>query len=107
QSRRASAPQGRPPGRDPVDLGPPRRQPARQSGRPGLHRQAGDGAVGVLRMTGRRHPWLYRLAWLRRNRCSLLLGWLCVLILANPVFTTTRLGAKSLAIGLMIVLLLA
>jgi hypothetical protein len=24
----------------------------------------------------RRHPWLHRLAWLRRNRCSLLLGWL-------------------------------
>ena len=55
----------------------------------------------------RRHPWLHRLAWLRRNRCSLLLGWLGVLILANPVFTTTRLGAKSLAVGLMIVLLLA
>ena len=55
----------------------------------------------------RRHSLLYRVAWLRRNRCSLLLAWLCVLILANPLFSTTRLGAKSLAIGLMVVLLLA
>ena len=58
-------------------------------------------------MTRRRHPLLYRAAWLRRNRCSLLLLWLCVLILANPLFITTRFGAKSLAIGLLVVLLLA
>jgi hypothetical protein len=55
----------------------------------------------------RRHPWLHRLAWLRRNRCSLLLAWLCALILANPVFTTTQLGAKALAVSLVIVLMLA
>ena len=58
-------------------------------------------------MPPRRHPWLHRIAWLRRNRCSLLLAWLGVLILANPVFTITRLGAKSLAVGLLVVLLLA
>ena len=58
-------------------------------------------------MTRRRHPFLYRVAWLRRNRCSVLLVWLSVLILANPVFSTTRFGAKSLAIGLLIMLMLA
>src|SRR4051794_3372828 len=58
-------------------------------------------------VTRRRHPILYRVAWLRRNRCSLLLVWLSVLILANPVFSTTRFGAKSLAIGLLIMLMLA
>ncbi len=55
----------------------------------------------------RRHPWLHRLAWLRRNRCSLLLAWLCVLILANPLFGTSALGHKGLSIGLLAVLLLA
>jgi hypothetical protein len=52
------------------------------------------------------HPILRRIAWLRRNRCSLLLGWLCVLILANPVFSD-RSGNKALAIGLLVILLLA
>jgi hypothetical protein len=54
----------------------------------------------------RRHPVLRRIAWLRRNRCSLLLGWMCLLILLNPLFTS-RLGAKALALGLVAVLLLA
>jgi len=53
------------------------------------------------------HPILRRIVWLRRNRCSLLLAWLCALILANPVFSTTRFGAKSLALALLVVLLLA
>jgi hypothetical protein len=55
----------------------------------------------------RRHPWLHRLAWLRRNRCSLLLAWLGVLILANPIFSISRIGAKLLAVGLVAVLMLA
>ena len=54
----------------------------------------------------RRHPWLHRLAWLRRNRCSLLLAWLCVIILINPILVS-RPGAKSLAVGLVVVLMLA
>jgi len=57
-------------------------------------------------MPRRRHPWLHRLAWLRRNRCSLLLGWLCVLILVNPMLTS-RVGIKSMALGLLVVLILA
>jgi len=52
-------------------------------------------------MTARRHPWLHRLAWLRRNRCSLLLGWLCLLILANPLFGSTALGQKGLGAALL------
>src|SRR5258706_549491 len=57
--------------------------------------------------TRRRHPWLYRLAWLRRNRCSLLLLWLCLLILANPAFGDTAAGHKRLGVALMVILLLA
>lgn len=53
----------------------------------------------------RRHPWLYRLAWLRRNRCSVLLAWLCLLILINPLFTS-RAGHKGMAVALLIVLVL-
>ena len=56
-------------------------------------------------MAARRHPWLHRIAWLRRNRCSVLLGWLGVLILLNPLFTS-RLGHKGMAFALLIVLLL-
>lgn len=55
----------------------------------------------------RRHPWLHRLAWLRRNRCSLLLGWLCLLILANPLFGDNVRGHKLLGLSLLMILLLA
>ena len=55
----------------------------------------------------RRHPVLYRIAWLRRNRCSLLLGWLCLMILANPLFGNTALGHKGLTVGLLMLLVLA
>ena len=50
---------------------------------------------------------LRRVAWLRRNRCSLLLGWLCLIILANPLFGQTALGHKGLSVGLLLMLLLA
>ena len=53
-----------------------------------------------------RHPWLHRIVWLRRNRCSALLFWLCALILANPLFVS-REGQKALALGLLVILLLA
>jgi hypothetical protein len=56
-------------------------------------------------MLPRRHPLLYRIAWLRRNRCSVLLGWLGVLILINPL-VNSRGGHKGMAIALLIVLLL-
>ena len=55
----------------------------------------------------RRHPVLYRIAWLRRNRCSLLLAWLCLLILANPLFGPSLLGAKALRLGLLVLLMLS
>ena len=54
----------------------------------------------------RRSPVLYRIAWLRRNRCSVLLAWLCLLILVHPLLPS-RPGAKALSIGLLVVLLLA
>ena len=53
------------------------------------------------------HPILRRIAWLRRNRCSLLLAWLCVIILATPLFGASALGNKGLSVGLLVVLLLA
>src|SRR5689334_14425260 len=55
-------------------------------------------------MPHRRHPWLHRLAWLRRNRCSLLLVSLCVMILANPLFGTSGMGPKALSLMLLAVL---
>ena len=55
----------------------------------------------------RRHPWLHRIAWLRRNRCSLLLTSLCLMILANPAFGDSALGPKALSITLLAVLVVA
>lgn len=55
----------------------------------------------------RRRPILRRIAWLRRNRCSVLLFWLCMLILVNPLFGNWRPGHTSLSIGLLVMLLLA
>jgi hypothetical protein len=55
----------------------------------------------------RRHPWLHRLAWLRRNRCSLLLASLCVMILANPMFGSSAMGPKALSLMLLAVLVVA
>ena len=55
----------------------------------------------------RRHPWLHRMAWLRRNRCSLLLVSLCVMIIANPAFGDSTLGPRALIVTLLAVLVLA
>ena len=55
----------------------------------------------------RRHPWLHRMAWLRRNRCSLLLTSLCVMIIANPAFGDSALGPKALSLSLLAVLVLS
>ena len=55
----------------------------------------------------RRHPWLHRIAWLRRNRCSLLLVGLCLMILANPMFGGTALGPTALILSLLLILVLA
>ena len=52
-------------------------------------------------MPSRRHPLLYRIAWLKRNRCSLLLAWLCLLILANPLFGGTQAANKAIVICLL------
>jgi Ion channel len=54
-----------------------------------------------------RHPWLHRIAWLRRNRCSVLLVAVCLLILANPLFGSTLGGHKALSVVLLLILLLA
>jgi len=55
----------------------------------------------------RRHPILLRIAWLRRNRCSLLLVALCLMILANPLFGSSQAGHKALGIALLFTLVLA
>jgi hypothetical protein len=55
----------------------------------------------------RRHPLLRRIAWLRRNRCSLLLAALCMMILINPLFGGSRAGHTALAVSLLITLVLA
>jgi len=55
----------------------------------------------------RRHTWIHRIAWLRRNRCSLLLAGLCLLILANPLFSSSALGPRGLFVALLVVLALA
>jgi|SRR6185437_1100870 hypothetical protein len=55
----------------------------------------------------RRHPWLHRMAWLRRNRCSLLLAGLCMMILANPMFGSSAMGPKALSLMLLLILVVA
>ena len=53
------------------------------------------------------HPILRRIVWLRRNRCSLLLGALCLMILANPLFGSSALGPRALTLALLVILILA
>ena len=48
-----------------------------------------------------------RLAYVRRNRCSALVGVLCFFILLNPVLSGSMIGATVLAAGLFVILLLA
>ncbi|MGQ0583094.1 MAG: ion channel [Reyranella sp.] len=48
-----------------------------------------------------------RLAYVRRNRCSVLVAALCFFILANPLFSASLVGATALATGLFIILVLA
>jgi len=55
----------------------------------------------------RRHPILRRIAWLRRNRCSLLLVALCLMILANPLFGSSHAGHKALGVSFLFTLVLA
>jgi len=55
----------------------------------------------------RRHPILRRIAWLRRNRCSLLLVVLCLMILANPLFGSSHAGHKALGVSFLFTLVLA
>ena len=53
------------------------------------------------------HPILRRIVWLRRNRCSLLLGALCLMILANPLFGSSALGPRALTLSLLVVMCVA
>jgi hypothetical protein len=55
----------------------------------------------------RRRPILRRIAWLRRNRCSLLLVALCLMILANPLFGSSHAGHKALGVSFLFTLVLA
>jgi len=48
-----------------------------------------------------------RLAYVRRNRCSVLVAVLCVFILANPIISASVVGATALAASLFIILVLA
>lgn len=54
-----------------------------------------------------RRPFLRRLAYVRRNRCSLLLAALVVLILVNPVLAGSPVGATILSFALLAILMLA
>ncbi len=50
---------------------------------------------------------LRRLAYARRNRCSLLVVALCLFILLNPLLMGSAVGATMLATGLFAILMLA
>lgn len=50
---------------------------------------------------------LRRVAYVRRNRCSALVGVLCFFILLNPVLSGSMIGATILATSLFVILLLA
>lgn len=52
-------------------------------------------------------PLLRRLAYARRNRCSVLLAALCLLILANPLLAGSTIGATLLSFSLLAILALA
>ena len=50
---------------------------------------------------------LHRIAYVRRNRCCVLLVALCLLILLNPLFVGSRAGTTAIIFGLYAVLMLA
>ena len=52
-------------------------------------------------------PFLRRIAYLRRNRCSVLLAALCLIIVLNPLLNTSALGGMLMALCLLAILLLA
>jgi Ion channel len=54
-----------------------------------------------------RHRWLHRVAYLRRNRCGVLLAALCLFILLNPLIAASRTGATALNVGLLAILVLS
>ena len=50
---------------------------------------------------------LRRIAYLRRNRCSVLLAGLLTFILVQPLVVESAIGATFLAFGMLVILLLA
>jgi hypothetical protein len=52
-------------------------------------------------------PFLRRIAYVRRNRCSVLLAALCVILVVNPLLNTSELGGRIMALCLIAILLLA
>ncbi len=54
-----------------------------------------------------RHRMLRRIAYVRRNRCSALVGVLCFFILLNPLLAGSAIGGSMLGMALFVVLVLA
>jgi hypothetical protein len=54
-----------------------------------------------------RHRMLRRIAYVRRNRCSALVGALCFFILLNPLLAGSAIGGSMLGVALFVVLVLA
>lgn len=54
-----------------------------------------------------RHRMLRRIAYVRRNRCSALVGVLCFFILLNPLMAGSAVGGSMLGVALFVVLVLA
>lgn len=54
-----------------------------------------------------RHRMLRRIAYVRRNRCSALVGALCSFILLNPMLAGSAIGGSMLGVALFVVLVLA
>ena len=51
-----------------------------------------------------RHRMLRRIAYVRRNRCSALVGALCFFILLNPMLAGSAIGGSMLGVALFVVL---
>jgi hypothetical protein len=58
-------------------------------------------------MTKFHDPFLRRLAYMRRNRCSVLLAALCLFILANPLLSDSPVGLMAASICLLAIIVVA
>src|SRR6185369_14481247 len=70
----------------------------------------GPSRIGTMSLRGivmLSRPNLRRIAFLRRNRCSVLVAALCLFILLNPLIADSLVGVTILASCLMAILLVA